>query len=588
MFENRPRAVTEVTLTLAVTIASFARGNLDVWSCALPDHHFRANEASYGSLVWSFRGGIMKHGFAWLVLVMAATVYGQQEGQAPQTSVPRVNLTNIVTRQETPTYSDVYCNGFMTNQKVQKTGYVAGGWNTPHEVRFVDREYVYLEGTGFSAGTRYSIVREERDPNLYEAFRGQDGMLRHLGHAYTDVGRVRVIELRDKVAIAQVEFNCTDVMEGDAAIPYAERQAPALRSRINFDRFAAPNGKLTGRIVLAKDFDTLLGAGRKVYLNVGSNQGVKVGDYFRAVRTYSSYRDDEVDNLSFKASAYDDMQIPAGMFPYSRLRDLPRISLGELIVLTVSPATSTAMITMSLDEIHLGDGVELEEAAPEVNASKQPSPSPSSETAQTPAAPPQAPVIACTAEPPAVRAGETSTISCDASSADKRPLSIAFSAGNARLVQRDNTAVLDTRELAAGPVQVLATVSDDRNLTATARTTINVEAPRPAVAPAKLNYVSFKRDSARLDNAGKAVLDGVAMRLQRDTDSSLVVLGLVESGEDQALAERRAAHAAEYLAKEKGIDEKRLQLRDGGEYGNKAELWMVPPGAKLDEAELKH
>jgi len=78
------------------------------------------------------------------------------------------------------------------------------------------------------------------------------------------------------------------------------------------------------------------------------------------------------------------------------------------------------------------------------------------------------------------------------------------------------------------------------------------------------------------------------LRLERDTDSSLVVLGLVESGENRELAQQRAASAAEYLNKDKGIDDKRLQLRDGGEYGGKAELWMVPPGTKLQEADLKH
>ncbi len=38
---------------------------------------------------------------------------------------------------------------------------------------------------------------------------------------------------------------------------------------------------------MGKDFDSVLGTGQKVYFNVGSNQGVKVGDYFRAVRSYA-------------------------------------------------------------------------------------------------------------------------------------------------------------------------------------------------------------------------------------------------------------------------------------------------------------
>lgn len=536
----------------------------------------------------------MKRSVVLLMLAMATAVAAQQ--QVPQGSASEVKLTNIVgARQEAPTYSDVNCAGFIAPQPPQRVGYVAGGWDTPHQVRFADREYVYIEGSGFSIGAQYALVRQERDLNRYEAFRGQYALLRQVGRPYSDVGRVRVVAIHNNIAITQVEFNCTDIMAGDAAIPFAERQIPPLHAKINFDRFAPPNGKITGKIVMSKGFDTMVGMGQKVYLNVGANQGVKVGDYFRAVRTYDSYAADAVDNLSFKASYYDDNQVPAGVFPHTRLREFPRISLGEMIVLNATPTSSSAMITLSLEDIHVGDGVELETVLPEMGVAEPvASPLPQQQAAQTrempqeAAAPAQPLAIACSAEPAAVHAGESSTITCEASSPDHRPLSFSFSAPNARLVQRDNTAVLDTRDLAAGPVEVVATASDDHNLTATTKTTVSVDAPRPALAPAKLNYVSFARDSASLDNSGKAVLDGVALRLQRDTDSSLVVLGLVESGENRDLAQQRAASTAEYLTKDKGIDDKRLQLRDGGEYGGKAELWMVPAGTKLQEADLQH
>jgi len=539
----------------------------------------------------------MKRSLALLMLALATVATAQQ-----------VQLTNIIARQEAPTYSDVYCSGFISNQGLQKTGYVAAGWETPHQTRFVDRGYVYLEGSGFAIGSQYQLVRQVRDLNRYEFFRGQNALLHQVGRPYADIGRVRVVAIHNNIAVTQVEFGCEDIMPGDAVIPFVERPTPSLRGKINFDPFAPPNGKLTGKIVMGKDFDTMAGMGRKVYLNVGANQGVKIGDYFRAVRNYDSYRNDEVDNLSFKATYYDDNQVAAGTFPYSRLRDLPRISLGEMVVLNVTPTSSTAMVTLALGDIHLGDGVEMEAAPPQASeVEPETSPTPAAqETAQqiapvqaveaaqatpavqAPAAAPQPPVIACTAEPSSVHAGESATIACEATSADHRPLSFSFSAANARLVQRENTAVLDTRELAAGPVQVDATVTDDRDFAATARTTINVEAPRAALVPIKLSAVSFQPNSALLDNSGKAVLDGVALRLERDSDSTLVLLGLVESGENRALAQQRAASVARYLSKEKGIDEKRLQLRDGGEYGDQAELWMVPAGAKLQEADLRH
>jgi hypothetical protein len=213
----------------------------------------------------------MKRSVLLLTLALATAAAAQQPRDS-QSSGPEVKSGNITARQEAPSYSDVYCAGFMGNQPLHKVGYVAGGWGTPHDVRFADGNYVYLHGGGFSAGAQYWIVREQRDLNRYETFRGQAGLLRRVGRVYSDIGRVRVLAIRGNLAITQVEFNCSDIMEGDAAIPFEERQIPELRGKINFDRFAPPNGKLTGKIVLGKDFDDLLGTGKKAYLNVGANR----------------------------------------------------------------------------------------------------------------------------------------------------------------------------------------------------------------------------------------------------------------------------------------------------------------------------
>ncbi len=61
--------------------------------------------------------------------------------------------------------------------------------------------------------------------------------------------------------------------------------------------------------MLGKDFDGVLGTGMKLYMNMGSNQGVKVGDYFRVVRTYAATLADPVDSLSFDAQTSEDTQM---------------------------------------------------------------------------------------------------------------------------------------------------------------------------------------------------------------------------------------------------------------------------------------
>jgi hypothetical protein len=93
-------------------------------------------------------------------------------------------------------------------------------------------------------------------------------------------------------------------------MPFVEKPPVTFRVPEHFDRFAPPNGKLSGRIVLGKDFDSELGTGMKLYMNVGSNQGVKVGDYFRVVRTYAASLHDPIDSLSFDARTSEDTQKP--------------------------------------------------------------------------------------------------------------------------------------------------------------------------------------------------------------------------------------------------------------------------------------
>jgi len=474
------------------------------------------------------------------------------------------------TQEGRPAYSDVYCSGFITNQILPQTHYVAGGWETPHASRFSDREYVYLDGGGFQEGQQYSIHRMVRDPNRWPAFNGQKQAIAAVGEMYADVGRVQIVGVRGNIGIAQVVFACDGIAAGDVAVPFQERPVPQLRltTGVGFDRFAQPNGLLGGRIVGSKDFDSLVGTGHKVYLNVGSNQGVKPGDYFRAVRDYRIAAMNQVDALSYKASVADDTQKKPPKFPKTRMGEFPRRSLGEMVVLSASPSSATAMVTFALESIEVGDMVEMLEPLP-------------------PPPPPvmNAPIAACTASPATVVVGERSTISCEASSPDDRPLSISYSASAGNLMAREDGASLDTQGASPGAITVSCTATDDRNLTGSGSCMVNVEATPAAPEAAKTNECGFKKNSARVDNACKAMLDDLALRLQGDPQSTATVIGYADAGERgaEALAARRAENTRSYLTKDKGIDASRVQVKSNAAGGSKADLWQVPAGATLPQ-----
>lgn len=310
-----------------------------------------------------------------LVLLLATAAWGQSGSdsaapEAPQGTVPSTD-SFPTERVQTPTYSDLYCSGFISKQTLPDANFVAGGLETPETTKFSRGDIIYLEGKGYTAGAEYEIVRALRDVNEYEMFPGQQKLLKETGQPYEEVGRVKVIDTRSKTAIAQVEYECDAVNPGDTAIPFAEKQLANFHDPIRFDRFLPASSKVSGRIVMAKDFDSVLGTGHKVYMNVGSNQGVKIGDFFRAVRSYEADLKDPVDSLSFRASMSEDTQkkspsFDPGLFekgngPVIHVRDLPRRAVGEIVIIGVTNTTATGMIVFALEDVHAGDGVELDQ-----------------------------------------------------------------------------------------------------------------------------------------------------------------------------------------------------------------------------------
>jgi hypothetical protein len=304
-----------------------------------------------------------------LLAPMALRAQEATEDTAPAGTV--VTSLNFPTeRLVTPTNADLYCAGFVSKPIQSHHQFVAGGLESPFTTRFATGEAVYLTGK-YEVGQQYTIVRESVDPNRYEMFKGQWSALKAAGQPYEEVGRVKVVDTRSKMAIAKVEFSCDTIVPGDYAVPFVEKPAAAFHSPMRFDLFAPSNGQLTGRIILGKDFDTELGTGGKVYLNVGANQGLKLGDFVRATRTYEVSAKDPVDSLSFAAQVQEPTQArqtvidPSFMDksrgPVVHVSEMPKRAVGEILIIGVTPATATGMIVFALEPVHIGDRVELDQ-----------------------------------------------------------------------------------------------------------------------------------------------------------------------------------------------------------------------------------
>jgi len=311
-----------------------------------------------------------------IAAMFSTTVWAQSDidsvppVEAPANTSPTIN-TFPIERVQTPTYADLYCAGFISKQTLPDANYVAGGLQTPTTTKFTRGDMIYLSGTGYSAGAEYEIVRALRDIDEYEMYPGEKKLLKETGQPYEEVGRIKIVDTRSRTAIAQIEYACDGVNPGDTAIPFAEKQTISFHTPVHFDRFLPASNKLTGRIVMGKDFDSQLGTGQKLYINLGANQGVKIGDFFRAVRSYEADLKDPVDSLSFKAAIAEDTQkktpsVDPAMFtkgngPVIHVRDLPRRAVGEIVIIGVTNTTATGMVVFSMEDVHAGDTVELDQ-----------------------------------------------------------------------------------------------------------------------------------------------------------------------------------------------------------------------------------
>lgn len=257
-----------------------------------------------------------------------------------------------------PDYNTVNCSGFVTEQKMDDLHLISGEQSN-YKTTFTSGDYVYInrgQDKGVRVGDRFFVVRKDDYVGDIPWFKWQEKLMRVMGTQYVDGGQVRVVTVQPKVSIAQIIFSCDYIQRGDIVVPYQERPTPQYKEAAAFDHFAPVSGKPVAMVVAAKDHDDTLGKNSAVYVNLGTNQGVKVGDYFRIFRYQGSTAETVPQTKDYQFMVYGFGSAPQR---YS-WNDLPREILGEGIVFNVSRNSSTMMITVSSSQVYAGDYVEIE------------------------------------------------------------------------------------------------------------------------------------------------------------------------------------------------------------------------------------
>jgi hypothetical protein len=256
-------------------------------------------------------------------------------------------------------YSTVYCSGFISDQKVPDATRLVSAEESNVKVLFGRGDYVIInrgQDKGVRVGDRYSVVRAETDALQVNWFKWQAKLMKAMGIHYVDAGQLRIVNVQTKTAVAEITLSCDYMIRGDIVLPFQERPEPTFKDPSAFDHFAPISGKPVAMVVGARDYQQSAGQGNTVFVNLGTQRGVKVGDYFRIFRYQGTLAD-----LVAQTKGFQDRLYGFGSSPERyNWNDLPREVLGEGIVINVSRNSSTVFVTYSSAGVYAGDYVEIE------------------------------------------------------------------------------------------------------------------------------------------------------------------------------------------------------------------------------------
>ncbi|HEX8176157.1 MAG TPA: hypothetical protein VF543_13640 [Pyrinomonadaceae bacterium] len=282
--------------------------------------------------------------------------------------------------------NELYCGGFIQYAPAPNNLQIVGGEEEQEQRVYAQGDLVFINAgsnQGVTVGQEFSVVRPRGQ--FTSDFSRKKG---YLGVYTQELGRLRVVDVKERVSVARVMHSCETMLLGDMLRAANERVAPFTRNETALNRFSDPTGKQRGRIVLARDGREAPTVNDIIYIDLGTEDNIKPGDYFTVYRPLGrgnitgSLMDEEItptansgfESERFKGGKFSNksqrVQDPNNTGVYGpmittpdvkdRRPRMPRKVVGEIVVLSVQQRTATAVITRVAQEVHTGDFVELQ------------------------------------------------------------------------------------------------------------------------------------------------------------------------------------------------------------------------------------
>ncbi len=277
--------------------------------------------------------------------------------------------------------NNLLCAGFIQKAKVDTSSKIVGADDEKDKFLYAQGDFIYMSlgaNRGAKVGDMFSVIRPRGRVETRWTKKG------NLGFYVQEVGAVEVIKVMNDIAVAQVRTSCDNILLGDLIQPLTQRKSPVFERRPPFDIFSNPSGKSTGKIVMARDGQELLSTEQIVYVDLGAEDNVSVGDYltiFRPLGTGNILDDLPGESVSARDADFQSNEYRGGKFSNQSARktgdeangkvvttkDAKKIRpnnlrkiVGEMVILNVKEKTATALIVRTAGEIHTGDDVEVQ------------------------------------------------------------------------------------------------------------------------------------------------------------------------------------------------------------------------------------
>lgn len=277
--------------------------------------------------------------------------------------------------------NNLYCAGFVQTSPINTSMQLVGGHEEQEQYIYSENNFVYINaGSGgrLNVGDVLAVVRPRG--KVSSEWSKKD----NLGFYVQEVGAVEIIRVKQDYYVARVKTSCDNFLLGDLVQPIPARTSPLYKDRPALDRFGDPNGKALGRIFMARDNQEMVTRDQIVYVDLGSEDNVQVGDILTVFRPLGEgnllmpneretvqnssygYKSDEYKGGEFsnQAPRRDGEQAKGGSVSQREAKSKRpagiRKVVGELVILNVKERTATAVVVRTGQEIHTGDWVQVQ------------------------------------------------------------------------------------------------------------------------------------------------------------------------------------------------------------------------------------